>query len=205
MAYRKTEFVEKKRVSVRRKIVKAAETLVNEGGWQNCTVTKVAKKADIATGSLYTHFSDITALHEEVYRAIGDQEIHVLHDIAKSELSPLPCLQEAISAFTHRSLKGRIRAYAVIAEPAGNHLEILKQDYHRQFADVFESILARGQEQGVFTLLNCKIAATCILGSLTEALITPLDPHLSLSAEQEQELHHETLKFCLRAVGHSPG
>lgn len=203
MAYRKTEFIEKKRVAVRTKIIDAAEMLVNEGGWKNCTVTKVAKKANIATGSLYTHFSDITALHEEVYRAIGDQEISVLQDIAKSALSPLPCLQDAISAFTHRSLKGRIRAYAVIAEPAGDRLEILKQDYHRQFAEVFESILDKGQKQGSFAPLNSKIAATCILGCLTEALITPLDPRISFSADQEQELHHETLKFCLRAVGHS--
>src|ERR1700710_452156 len=56
MPYRPTERTEAKRVETRERIVRAALDLVALGGYREAQVAAVAKRAEVATGTVYRHF-----------------------------------------------------------------------------------------------------------------------------------------------------
>ena len=117
MAYRKTEFVERKRLETRARIVEAATSLVRVAGWRGCVLKTVAQRAGISTGSLYTHFTKISDLYTEAYNVIATGEYAVIAEIAKGDEPPLERLTTAIDTFTGRAIRGRVQAYAMIGEP----------------------------------------------------------------------------------------
>src|SRR5256885_14391755 len=75
MPYRATERTEARRAQTRERIVRAAHDLVAEGGFANAPVAAVAKRANVATGSVYRHFSSKADLFAEVFRRAAQREV----------------------------------------------------------------------------------------------------------------------------------
>lgn len=201
MAYQKTKRVAQKMERVRATILEAALSLVREGGWKLCNVTEVAKRAEIATGTIYTHFRNISALQCAVYRRIGDEEIAVVDAIARTTEAPERKLERSIRTFAERSLRGRVRAYAVIAEQGCPELEGLRRDYHLAFIEQFRGILTEGVAIGTFPIQHPQVTAACVLGAVTEALITPLSEDNSVFLDDQGPLVDAITQFCMRAAG----
>jgi AcrR family transcriptional regulator len=200
MAYRKTEFVENKRRQTRERILHAAKKLVENGGWENCNLTKVAKNSGVASGSIYNYFEKITDLYIEVFYAIADEEIAVISNIANSKESPLERFKLAISTFASRALKGRTKAYAVIGEPVAQEVDSIRQKYHAKFIEQYERIISDGVKAGDFHAQTPRTSATCAFGALVETLVVPLASTASNLPDNGLELQNEILSFCLRAV-----
>lgn len=201
MAYRKTEFVERKRLETRARIVDAAASLVRVAGWRGCQLKAVAERAGVSTGSLYTHFSKITDLYTEVYRLIAEAENAALLAVAAQDGPAVDRLRAAIDAFTGRALRGRVQAYAMIGEPVPPEVEALRQRVRRRFAEPFEAIIRDGIEAGAFAPQDPVVSAACILGSLSESMISPLAPEAAAQTDQGEALRRRVCDFCLRAVG----
>ena len=53
--------------------MRAAEDLINEGGYGAASVVAVARRAGVATGTLYYHFGSKEELFVEVFRVAADQ------------------------------------------------------------------------------------------------------------------------------------
>src|SRR3954470_24015783 len=56
MPYRPTERTEAKRAQARERFVEAAHALIARGGYRAASVSAVAARAGVATGSVYRHF-----------------------------------------------------------------------------------------------------------------------------------------------------
>src|SRR3954452_24138183 len=56
MAYRPTERTEQRKAEARERIVAAALDQLAEGGYASATIQAVAKRAGVATGTVYRHF-----------------------------------------------------------------------------------------------------------------------------------------------------
>ncbi len=205
MAYRKTEFVENKRRRIRDSIVSVAKELVETGGWGNCTLARVAAQAGIANGSVYTHFARISDLYIEVFFAIAEGEVAIIEEIAGSDAPPVERLQLAIDTFAKRALKGRVKAYAVIAEPVEPQVDAVRQGFHARFIDQYERIVRDGMETGAFCAQDPRTSANCIVGAMIESLVVPLAPEASALADGGARLRRDILAFCMRAVGYSGG
>ncbi|MCB1545204.1 MAG: TetR/AcrR family transcriptional regulator [Methylobacteriaceae bacterium] len=201
MAYRKTEFVENKQKATRERIVRTARALVELGGWKNCSLNAVAAEAGVSVGSVYTHFGKITDLYIDVFEAIAGEEVAILAKIVASSGSASERFLRAVDTFARRALRGRIKAYAVIAEPVAAEVDNVRQKAHAWFIDEFEKIIACGVETGEFRPQNPRISAACVLGLLAETLVIPLSPDAAPLADSGAQLRAEILDFCRRAVG----
>src|SRR3954468_10209396 len=108
MPYRATERTEARRAQTRARILQAAHDLVAEGGFANAPVAAVAKRARVATGSVYRHFSSKADLFAEVFRRAAQREVDAVA-AARS-------LSDGVETFARRALAGRRLAWALLAE-----------------------------------------------------------------------------------------
>src|SRR6059058_1113203 len=93
-----------RRAATRDAIVAGTLSLVAEGGWAAASMHDVARRAGVATGSLYRHFPSKGDLLAEVFAEASGRELSTVRDIALGdEGSPLERLRAAIEAFAHRA------------------------------------------------------------------------------------------------------
>lgn len=201
MPYRKTEFVECKRIATRARIIGAAAELVETGGWQACQLKSVARTAGVSTGSVYTHFDRISDLYIEVFGSIAEAELEVIAEVAHRPGPATERLDDAVDRFAARALRGRVKAYAVISEPVPREVEVVRQRYRRRFVELFQQIIEDGVAEGAFGVQDAAITAACTLGALAEALILPLAPDAETLPDRGRALRSEVRSFCRRAVG----
>ncbi len=202
MAYQKSDYVLDKMQKTRDMLIASGRKLVQAGGWKCCTVTAVAQNAGVATGTLYTYFKDITELNMVIYSQIADEELAQLTAIANSDAPAADRFIEAVMVYVGRALRGRVKAYAQIAEPLNPKMEAQKIRYQNEFSACFEQIIRGGVESGEFPAQQPQITANILFGGLKMALIKCLDPEVRDQKEDMQSLMFEILSVCLRTVGH---
>ena len=78
MPYRPTERTRARLAAARERIVSAALTQLAEGGYASASVVAVARRAGVATGSVYRHFPSKGDLFAEVFRRASQREVDVL-------------------------------------------------------------------------------------------------------------------------------
>jgi AcrR family transcriptional regulator len=165
MPYRPTESTRARAAAARERVLQAALDQVAEGGYASASVAAVARRAGLATGSVYRHFPSKADLFAEVFRAAAQREIDVLAAVRGETVEER--LAGCVEAFVRRALAEPVRAYALIAEPVDPAVEAERLVFRRAYADLFADIL-RGRA------LDARLAATAIVGALAEALVGPL-------------------------------
>src|SRR5881227_1671834 len=83
--YRPTERTEARRAETRERIVSAALDQLAEGGYASASVQAVARRAGVATGSVYRHFPSKSELFAEVFKRASARELAVMADTAAHE------------------------------------------------------------------------------------------------------------------------
>jgi AcrR family transcriptional regulator len=165
MPYRPTETTRARAAAARERVLQAALDQLAEGGYGSASVSAVARRAGLATGSVYRHFSSKADLLAEVFRVAAQREVDVLAAIRGDTVEER--LAGCVEAFVRRALAEPVRAYALIAEPVDPAVEAERLVFRRAYADVFAAIL-RGRA------LDVELAAAAIVGALAEALVGPL-------------------------------
>src|SRR5919112_294650 len=101
--------------AARERIVSAALTQLAEGGYASASVAAVARRAGVATGTVYRHFPSKQGLFAEGFRRAAQREVGAL---AEALVGPLQrrdagadALVDALQAFVLRSV-GVSRAHA---------------------------------------------------------------------------------------------
>ena len=135
----------------------------------------VARRAGVATGSVYRHFPSKGDLFAEVVparrRSARSTSLVELDRRRAGDASGSPAWVEA---FVRRALAEPVRAYALIAEPVDPAVEAERLTFRRAYADLFARALRDG--------IACRRAPArtptspppAIVGALAEALLGPL-------------------------------
>jgi len=199
MVYRQTEKATQRLADKRARILAAARDLVADGGWGVAQVDTVAAKADVATGTVYRHWSSKAELCAEIVATVSAREVGIVAAVVDAEGTPVDKLEAAIRAFAGRALRGRRLAYALIAEPVDPEVEAVRLDYRAQLARCFERVLREGIMRGAFPPLDPAVAAACIVGAFMEALVGPLAPTRGTGPRADRALVDQITHFCLRA------
>jgi AcrR family transcriptional regulator len=174
MPYRPTERTRARLAAARERIVDAALDQLAEGGYASASVVAVARRAGVATGSVYRHFPSKADLFAEVFRRASQREVDVLRDMADRD-EPVPHRLAAwVEAFVRRALAEPVRAYALIAEPVDPAVEAERLVFRRAYADLFERALSDGVSAGDLPELDAELTAAAIVGALAEAMVGPL-------------------------------
>lgn len=200
LAYRRTDSVSARLADNRRAILNAARDLVAEGGFAAAQMTEVARKAGVATGTLYRYFPSKEELCRQVFREVSAREMNVLAGIAAGSAPAVERLHEVLRTFATRAVRGRRLAYALLAEPVDVGLAEERARFRRMHGEIFAGILEDGVSSGTFPPLNTKIAAACIAGAIPTALIGPLAPQSQELEEDSDRVVEEIVRFCLAGV-----
>lgn len=164
-------------------------------------MSEVARKAGVATGTLYRYFSSKEALCRELFREVSSREMGKLAEIVAGDGPASERLVEVLRTFAGRAVKGRRLAYALLAEPLDVNLAEERAFFRRTHADIFARILEDGIENGELPAIDVRIAAACIAGAIPTALIGPLAPQSHELDRNADRVVEEIVKFCLAGVG----
>jgi AcrR family transcriptional regulator len=197
MPYRPTERTRARLAAARERIVDAALAQLAEGGYASASVASVARRAGVATGTVYRHFPSKADLFAEVFRRASQREVDVLRSMTDRDEPVGHRLAAWVEAFVRRALAEPIRAYALIAEPVDPAVEAERLTFRHAYADLFERALHDGVHRGELPPLDAQLTAAAIVGALAEALVGPLERRQAGADVLVAGLQ----TFVLRAVG----
>lgn len=200
MAYKRSALMEERMAGARERILLATRTLVAAGGYRNAPVTAVAAEAGVSTGLIYRHFPSKAQLFVEVLDVAVEHELRILEAVASGAGGPAQRLRQAVAAFVRRALAGPALAHAFIVEPVDPEVEAERMRARRRLGDVFRRLVVEGINAGALPAQDADVAAACIVGAFTEALVGPTAP--SREAPRDDDALVEAIcEVCLRAAG----
>jgi AcrR family transcriptional regulator len=208
MPYRPTERTEARKAATRERIAQAAHAQVAEGGYASASVKAVARRAGVATGSVYRHFPSKADLFAEVFRRASQRELDLVTAIAAGNggRPPLERIALAVEAFSRRALAGPVLAYALVAEPVDPAVEAERLAFRRGYRDAFARALEDGIAAGEVEPCDVETVAAALVGALAEALVGPLS---AMNGGAPPRRRREALvaglvQFCLNAIRPPP-
>jgi AcrR family transcriptional regulator len=195
MPYRPTERTEQRKAEARERIVAAAMDQLAEGGYASATMQAVAKRAGVATGSVYRHFPSKSDLFAEVFRRASQREMDVFAEATADDgRSGAERIAAATEAFARRAMSAPTRAYALIAEPVDPAVEAERLIFRRGYRDVLMQVLDQGVERGEFELHDKETTAAALVGAIGEALVGPL------ARDRDGDISSSLVDFATRAL-----
>jgi AcrR family transcriptional regulator len=199
VAYRPTERTEARRTAARGRIVRAALELVARGGYREAQVAAVAKRAGVATGTVYRHFPSKADLLTEVFRVASQHEVDaVAAAAAEAGGTAAHRIAAAVETFARRALRGRRLAWALLAEPVDPAVEAERLRFRRAYAEVFEGAVRDGIAAAELPEQDAAFIATALVGALGEALVGPLSP--TVAEADADALVANLITFSLRSI-----
>jgi AcrR family transcriptional regulator len=199
VAYRPTERTEARRTAARDRIVRAALELVARGGYREAQVAPVARRAGVATGTVYRHFPSKADLLTEVFRVASQREVDAVAAATAAPGATAPDrIAAAVETFARRALRGRRLAWALLAEPVDPAVEAERLQFRRAYAEVFAAAVRDGIAAGELPDQDAAFTATALVGAIGEALVGPLSP---TGAEADADaLVANLITFSLRSI-----
>jgi len=198
MPYRRTANVERRLAARHAAIIAAARETAAEGGMAAVQIAPVARRAGIATGTVYRYFPGKTDLVAAVLAEISAREIGALQRAAAVAPGPLSALAAAIMTFAARALRHRRLAFAAIAEPVEAALDAARQDFRKKLAGEFAARIAAAVAGKHLPEQDASLAAAALVGLLIEGAIGPLAPD---AAGRGHEMVQSLTLIALRALG----
>ncbi len=215
MAYRPTEKTKAHRIAQHDSLMNAATAIVAESGFHGLTISALAQKAEIATGTVYKYFDSKAQLSAQVFKRATEKEVEQVRAAALDE-HERPCrlrLIQAIQVFSERALRGDRLAYALIAEPVDPAVEAERLVYRQAYASIYADLIREGIGKKEFPEQNVDVTASALVGVIAETLIAPLGRRVGIETSESQprqsldappQLLMDIQQFCLRAVTGMP-
>jgi AcrR family transcriptional regulator len=198
MPYRRTENVQRRLAARHAAIIAAARDAASEGGMAAVQIAPVARRAGIASGTVYRYFPGKTDLVAAVFAEISEREIGALRHAAAHAPGPLSALACVIMTFAARALRHRRLTFAAIAEPVDAALNPIRLKFRKLLADEFGMRIAAAIANGHLPEQDVTLAAVAVVALLVEGTIGPL---AAQSGGRERELVQSLALTALRALG----
>jgi AcrR family transcriptional regulator len=200
MPYRRTENVVRRLAAREQAILAAALSLAGEGGMQAVQIAAVAKRANIAAGTVYRYFPSKTDLVADVIGEVSMRETAAMRRAADAAPGPLSALAACIATFAARALAARKLVWAALAEPLDAGTDAVRRDFRRAIAAEIEARMRAARTRQLLPEQDARTAAPAIIGAVIEGLIGPLAPDRGEPAAAREAVQEMTL-MALRALG----
>ncbi|MFD4193081.1 TetR/AcrR family transcriptional regulator [Amycolatopsis thermoflava] len=174
MPYRRTPQVQARLDAQREAILTAAGEILAERGYAGCSVSAVAEKAGVATGTVYRHFPGKAELVVELFRIVVNHEVDAVRQAAERPGAPAERVAAIVETFAERALKVPRQAYALLAEPVDAPIEAERIVFRRVFRDELARHVREGVRTGQLPAQDADLTAAALVGGAAEVLIGPL-------------------------------
>jgi AcrR family transcriptional regulator len=184
-------------------IITAARRQVADAGYASASIARVARRAGIATGTIYRHFPSKGELFTQVFVEASDHELEVVWLAMQSQRrTSSERLAAGIETFTRRAMAAPVLAWALMAEPVDPAVERARLHNKLEFRRHFTDLLDQGVEAGELPAQDTPRVAAAIVGALQEAVISPLALPVSERSPKGDPTVDALVRFCLNAVSH---
>ena len=200
MAYQQTEKVKKKLQHKKNGIIQAAKEVLVDQSYNGISIKSIAKKAGIATGTVYLYFSNKDQLIETV---VEEMYIKLLDSIKKERAkhtNVFDKLKASMEATIKLFIKEQHLAKILLIQiPAVNHAFNLKlNDFEKELIQLTESDLKELTEQGLLPRQDIQIGAMAFVGGFRQVIMS----WLSDGKPENLEAAYDTLiQYNLRGLG----
>ncbi len=187
----------------RERLLAAAQTLIEEGGYGAASVLAIAERAGVASGTLYRHFASKEELFVEVFRSVCAREEKAMVQAAErvpGEETAAGRLETVLATFAQRALRNPRLAWALLAEPVDPRVDAERLAYRERYAALIGKTLQDGIEAGELPEQNVALSAAALVGGCGEALVGPLSP-VAHQGPAGEEVVAAIRTFVRRAVG----
>lgn len=189
--------------STRQRLLRAAQELIEHGGYGAASVIAIAERAGVAAGTLYRHFASKEELFVEVFRSVCAREERAMR-AAAAEMAPEAAaasrLATVLTRFAERAMRNPRLAWALIAEPVDPRVDAERLAYRERYAALIAESLRAGIRAGELPDQNVELTAAALVGGCGEALVGPLSP-LAARSPGADEILDALGVFVRRAVG----
>jgi AcrR family transcriptional regulator len=203
VAYRRTSRTEARLTALREGILAAALAIVAERGYAGCSVAAVARRAGVATGSVYRHFPAKAELVAEVFRTASQREVDAVTRAVALEATAAEAVAAGVETFAGRALRSPRMAYALLAEPVDPAVDAERLVFRRAYAKAFAHLIERGIAAGELPDQDVSVSAAALVGAIGEALVGPLAAG-AVSGERARPDRHainQLISFAQRSIG----
>lgn len=132
------------------RLVRSALELFTTRGFHLTTTPLIAKKAGVAEGTIYRHFTGKKHLLNELYRGASRWALKLVQD-AGAALPPPPA-RDTLATVAHAFVDGAVRDAAIVRMlfliPHGDLLDEKSREFGRELRRALEAIVARGKAEG---------------------------------------------------------
>lgn len=162
----------------REQIILACIDTLEEVGYNNLSLTKVAKKAKISTGLISYHFNDKLYLMNRTLQFLVDKQHEFISNrvlLTQSEINKLEAFIEAHLAYQETHYKNNIALIEIVFN-ARNEENVpyyrIEDDEDDALRTMLLDILKTGQQNGVFSnSFRIDTLASFILGAIEERML----------------------------------
>lgn len=196
MAYRRTPAIQQRLDAQRDAIVAAAIAQLTETGYAGCSVAAIARRAGVATGTVYNHFTSKSEIGVLIFRSVVTREVEAVAAAAARRGTAEERVAAVIGTFAGRATKAPRLAAALLAELVDPAVEAERIVFRRTFRDIFATLIAEGVADGVLPEQDPQLTAAALVGAGTEALVGPL-----VSGRPEPDIVPHLVDFVVRAIG----
>jgi len=139
-------------IDKRNRILTAAAQVFAKKGFHNSRISEIAKKADVAEGTIYLYFKN----KDELLTTLFEHEMAAVIAEMKEELNKIDDPREKIKKFIDRHLalidEKRELAEVIQIELRQSHkfMKEYKGTKFRDYLNLISAIISQGQKQGVF-------------------------------------------------------
>ncbi len=185
------------------RLLRAAQELIEDGGYGQASVAAIAGRAGVAAGTLYRHFSSKEELFVEVFRSVCERELRAMRAAAEAiaaDASYVDRLVTVFCTFARRALRRPRLAWALIAEPVDPLVDAERLAYRERYSQLAAETLRAGITAGELPDQNAELTAAALVGGCGEALVGPLSP-LAGGQPAHEEIISALGIFVRRAVG----
>lgn len=201
MPYRRTPSVVRRQAARHARIVQAARELAAEGGIGAVQIVAVAKRAGIATGTVYRYFPSKADLVGALVAAAAEQELAALRDAARAAPGPVSALAAVIANFAARALRNRRLAWALLAEPVEAEIAPARVAYRKALAEELQSRIAAAIRAGHLPQQDLVLSSSALVGAMLEGLLGPQAPEIGDDAPRMRDAVQTLTLLSLRSLG----
>lgn len=146
----------------RQKLLKAAEAVFGEKGYERASIADLTRKASVALGTFYVYFPDKQSIFVEVVDELGARLRRLIADSTATCTTRLEVEREGLRAF-FEFVRQHPNLYRVVRQAEFVDADCYRRYYDR-FAKGYVRGLTRAMEAGEVRRMDPEALAYCLMG-----------------------------------------
>ncbi|MEE9202342.1 MAG: TetR/AcrR family transcriptional regulator [Dehalococcoidia bacterium] len=164
----------RQRAEGRRAILRAARLLFSERGFRGVSIDDVAREAGVSKGLVLYHFVSKDRLFAQAIGEVKEELFHRLRLALEGQTSAREKLIALITGYL-RLVKSQRKLWRMVLHEAyglGGATRRLLLDCRQYSLGIISGVLEEGMGQGEFRNLDPQLASLCLLGIISERVLT---------------------------------